>query len=275
MHILSTISALLTSQKINASFATCAVVLLTGAQGCVSREFNSEGSESDVLLVGGAPASATQFPSVVQLPQQSCTAVKIGLRHLLTARHCVAGLKKGAVIQVQSGVNSASKNLKSATLDADVIAHSSVDLAVVKLTTDPLSLPVAQLSNQAPKVSEVVTLVGYGCTGRSSTPIDIGGPVFTSGTGTDELRYLVGPLSRVTSTDVFYKANLPQSSLSAGVALPGLCPGDSGGPLWNNQLPKRVVGINSSYHPAGESHFVRVDIQAANGVYTWIQNALK
>ena len=274
MRIFAMLIAQNVSKKSSLLKALLGVTLFISLQGCTTRDYNAENSGSGVLLVGGASASSSQFPSVLQLSDQSCTAVKMGTRHLLTARHCVAGLIKGTLIKLQSGVDTASAKIKTATLDQDAVLHPTVDLAVLKLVSDPLNLPAAQLATQTPRANDFVTLVGYGCTDRNSTPVDTGGGVLTSGALNNELRYLVGPLSRVSASDLFYQASVSISSLASGIALPGLCPGDSGGPLWNNQNPMRVLGVNSSYHPSGESRFVRVDTLAANGVQSWIQNAL-
>jgi hypothetical protein len=59
---------------------------------------------------------------------------------------------------------------------------------------------------------------------------------------------------------------------------PGLCPGDSGGPLFakspSGTEEYRIVGVNSNYHESGASTFVRVDSSKAK-LGEWVTSASK
>ena len=63
------------------------------------------------------------------------------------------------------------------------------------------------------------------------------------------------------------KTSLPET-------VPGLCPGDSGGPVYSESEPFAVVGVNANYHPTGVSKFVRVDA-GASALQNWVKGAMK
>lgn len=264
-------------------FGCASAGLLFTQTSCMTRDYNAQddGQGSDALLVGGAPAGASQFPAVVRLPQVDCTGAKIGPRHILTAAHCTRSLSEGQETTLQSGAAKGSARIARVRVNR-VTRHSKADAAVVRIDRDPLELADARLLGRAPKSSDRITLVGYGCTER---PMDMGDGGLTSGNRTSAaptvsathstLRYLNGTISTLNGSEIHYQAPTRGGVLGGTILLPGLCKGDSGGPLWvRDGGIAKIAGVNSSFNPSGKSVFVRVDPKADDDIGKWISDQL-
>jgi len=265
-----------------ASRLTVFTVVAAGAWSCASRDFNGEGAETNV--VGGADVTSNAYPGVLNLVDIKCTGAKVGPRHILTARHCVPGFSAGSKFTAQSGYNSST----AAVLNLEIVKVSrhpdqdsakNIDLAVieVKATAGFTAIPTAALSATAVRDRDAVKVIGFGCTARASFG---GGGGFASGATSQQLKALacsartggVNGLNASTNIACDF-SHIAKSAVSAD-SVPGLCPGDSGGPLFTATNPAQIVGVNSNYHPSGISKFARVDA-GASGLHTWVKDALR
>jgi secreted trypsin-like serine protease len=286
------------------------------SSACVSRAFhNDEGAQAQV--VGGTPVAPGDFPGLLYSSTMACTATKIGPRHVLTARHCRPGIAVGTSLAIEGWdpgsrrVVSTSVAVTKVTSHGDTNSLRNVDIAVIEVAAgDPVfaKFTTAPLSTGSAVDGLRVTMVGFGCTARKSVPTDgsADGGGFAVSTGVDktsvqtssstpsQAKQQVSPLTparqatriscglkifgtqhpaRETNVMCQFPVTAGQPELTAG-----LCPGDSGGPLYVNLGTSRtpawkLVGVSSNVNPhSGESRFVRVDV-GARALNDWVKNA--
>ena len=191
-------------------------------------------------LIGGIEAGEGDFPEVVYIRSAisertsvRCSATIVGPRVILTAGHCVKdGGEIGPVslkeIDFSLGQNLFKGTCKQAPEYRD--KTEDLDLALCKVDKD---IPVkwASISRNSPKLSDIVTLLGYGC-------IKKGG-----GGGNDGiLRWGEAPVVKLPGgKDNWYHTKSSTTTL---------CSGDSGGPSYEQiKNPKSehhwLQGVNS------------------------------
>lgn len=220
-------------------------------------------SDADDLINGKIAADGDLRPTL--LIQNSCTAVKVGPRKILTAAHCLGrpgggDLAAGQDLMFHTANAVNDKNVTSLAKKAvitSVRAHPNYqgtanlmdgpDVAVI--TVQPGSpfddVPFALVDLDPVAVGTSLTLTGYGC-----AQVMMGG-----GTGEHTLRFgpakavAVGTLGLPYAKD---KLTLIEQNfvVTAGPGLDpkatGVCPGDSGGPVYRSGAAKlTVVAINS------------------------------
>lgn len=228
---------------------------------------------SDAAIDGAVDAGATSSGAPV-LPG-TCTAVRVGPSQLLLAAHCVVNSatvdpiwNPGDSLAI---VRDPSGGWKTATVTAvhvhpawlercrrSLCAASAVtatidapDLAVLDLSAAALAeLQIVPISGQTLDTGQAVTVTGYGCT--------------ESVTGPDErtsisLRWrettIVPFATAVHAGSPVASVDVPAAgiyALTRGPAsdpnMAGLCPGDSGGPLYRRiDSALYVVGVNANY----------------------------
>jgi secreted trypsin-like serine protease len=251
--------------------SACAVETLEGGE--------SVGSTSDEL-VGGHVASESEYPSTVSV--RGCTGVKVGPRHFLSAAHCF-GDPSMPTLQVTTDNNA--QNFQTLTV-ASVNVHPEYthcsacsgdgsmsdfgfrpDVALIIVQELTPSIPVAEIDPTTVAIGAPVTLTGYGCENGVGKP---SGPARLKVGDTQAVDPLT--LSGATSIPGTYSTtNGPGIDASA----PGLCPGDSGGPLFRTGTNK-VIGINAlvTYNVATGTPFgnwfTRLDQQSRYDVYGWV-----
>ena len=293
-----------------AMLAVFAVLALGGAACASPSDANEPDTEhGDDALGGGKAANATQFPATVYL-KSGCTATKVAPKRLLTAAHCVLDpatvsirFPKGSKIDV---ARDPAKGYAAFEI-ADVHVHptwlkacedaycaaSSVtakldaaDVAVLELTTDLADVPLAPIAAAPLAAGERVTVLGFGCTSGVLVP---------DARSAISLKYAETRLvpadravhdgSPVLAADVAQVA--ASYSLTAGPgaarAKAGLCPGDSGGPLYAMRDGALVVvGVNSNYTLGPEAKddvglpitnwHTRLDDASRHGVGAWLRS---
>jgi secreted trypsin-like serine protease len=225
-------------------------------------------------LIGGAPAKPGQFPGAVYLGTR-CTAVKVAPRHLLTAAHCVLD-RATAEVKLPPGtslaitrdpaegyvhVPVAAVHVHPAWLDAcerTYCAISSVagtldapDVAVIELSEDLRDVSSARVDTTPLEPGDPVVVLGFGCTEGVAVRDARAQPSLAWA------RAEIVPASRAIHPGSFVgESDRPVfDSLYAITAGPGLlaaraglCPGDSGGPLYKSVDGELVVvGINANY----------------------------
>src|SRR5690606_3897232 len=239
-------------------------------------------SRSDEL-VGGRVATEAEYPSTVYLG--GCTGVKVGPRHFLSAAHCFSGNEQYLNVtpdnepqQVQS-LTITSVNIHPEYAHCTACAGDGSmedfgyrpDIALITVHELTPTIPEAVIDPTPVEVGDPVTLTGYGCENGVGQPV---GPA----------RFKVGDTNAVDPLSVSGAATIPDGYVTTvGPAVdpdsPGLCPGDSGGPLFRTDT-NLVVGINAlvSYvvdtgAPIGNWH-TRVDAEARYDVWSWVTNLI-
>jgi len=284
-------------------------ITATAACGSAAEETDAEEVSGEDALIGGAPATIAQFPATVYL-KKGCTAAKVAEKRLLTAAHCVVD---GSTLDLKYGpekpIEITREPAKGFTTHAVAKVHvqpawipacessycaSSVvtarldaaDVAVIELAEDLVGVPIAPIDTAPLALREKVTVLGFGCTEG----------VTAQDTRTDiTLKYaettILAPSrsvhegSPIDATKVGQVAGIyaltpgPARVKNAG----GLCPGDSGGPLYKKRGDALVVvGVNANYTlrpgekdlagiPVTNWH-TRLDAQSRLGISAWLES---
>ena len=273
-----------------------AVASVEGA--CASRTPPADAEIAPEIIGGKVVAS---MRGVVHL-EDGCTAAKVAPRTLLTAAHCVVGLstmdpKYDATHPVRLASTPAAGHVAHAVTKTTVhpafqtkCAETLCSIAAVVAKVDAPDVALLELADDLPDVEVVpidatplavggtVELVGYGCT--EGVHVADGRAVVTLATAES---VVVAPATAVHEGSPIATADLPvvagNYAFTAGAA--GLCPGDSGGPLFVRRGDVlSVVGVNANYtlrpdedDAAGipvTSWHTRLDRESRNDVAGWL-----
>jgi hypothetical protein len=265
-----------------------ALSLLATALGACSSAPTDEstllGSNADELT-GGHVASESEYPATVSIG--GCTAVKVGPRHFLTAAHCLPPTMDTLFVTPDNNaqnfvplavyaVNRHPEFVNCTACAGDGGMNDfglKPDVALVTVYEPTPNIAQAVVDSAPVAVGTSVTLSGYGCENGVDQP-------------TGPARFKVGDTSTVSPSLVWDPSDAP--SIAGGYvttfgplldpAAPGLCPGDSGGPLFRTGTNK-VIGINAllSHDDSGLSYgnwFTRLDQQSRYNVFAWITNLI-
>jgi hypothetical protein len=266
-----------------------------------------DSTTGDEALIGGQAAKASDLPGIVYL-QSGCTATKVAPKRLLTAAHCALdpattdpkwapGAKLGWSRDPSAGftpLTIAKVDVHPAWIKACAAAFCAASSAAVKLDApdvavleleDDIDVDVASVSADTVSAGAPVVLVGYGCTKGVLVPDDRPTPTLTRADAhTIDASATVHDGSAVTADDVPRIAAIYSITAGPGASdkSAGLCPGDSGGPLYAARAQGKlvVVGVNSNYTFAPESDdqqglpktdwHTRLDTASRHGVASWL-----
>ena len=221
----------------------------------------------DLDLIGGDEAHNAEIPATIGISRDNhhaCTAARVGPRHLLTAAHCVWSASSLEVyydathdvqLRFPDGTLAAYK-VKAAHVHplwsskcAETLCSASAvtakldapDVAVLELEEEPKNLAQAKVDRTPFVPGDLVRVTGFGCT----TGVHVADTNVAVALRTAEQK-VVEPGAAIHDGSFVEAADEPvyagNYALTAGNA--GLCPGDSGGPLYRNGS---VVGVNANY----------------------------
>ncbi len=214
--------------KLRATVVLAAGLLAGGmlAAGCQSSvsivEAGSIGEHRSAIVNGVESSGYSAIGALVAGNGASaCTATLIGSRTLLTAAHCVDNhWPVDFYIESLSGPR---YTAASVSVHPGYGGGNIRDLAIVRLTQPVAGVEPLRLAEQAPRVGEVVTLVGYGKTGEGEG--DFG--------------------TKRSTTSKVAKVFNELLTISGGEG--NVCDGDSGGPtLVARDGRDVVVGVHST-----------------------------
>jgi secreted trypsin-like serine protease len=250
---------------------TLAILALTMLAACAAPS-GEDAAASDGALVGGAEVTPDAFPSTVYL-EHGCTAVKVAPKLLLTAAHCLLASSGAEVYPAGALVGIAREPAKGFTsvrvaavhvephwragCDAEycggagVVEHlDAPDVGVLELADDLADVPATSIDDRALAPGDRVVVLGFGCTQGArvrarETPV-----LRFAETTIVETKTALHEGSPIDGEDLPRVAGI--YALTGGPGLdpknPGLCPGDSGGPLYvKTTRGLRVVGVNANY----------------------------
>ena len=255
-------------------FAACTVQSASEPEALSSR--NDE-------LVGGHVAAESEYPSTVSIG--NCTAAKVGPRHFLTAAHCVSE----SLTQLSVTTDNNAQNFRSLTVTS-VKRHPQYtgcttcagdgsmndfglkpDAALITVDQLTPDIPQAVIDSTPVAYGAAITLTGYGCENGVGQP---SGPSRLKVGDTQAIDPLL--LDGAASIPGGYVASYGPANTPAA---PGLCPGDSGGPLFRTGTNK-IIGINALVSFVGEqatpygNWFTRLDTSSRYNVYNWVTSII-
>jgi hypothetical protein len=221
------LSAALAFSALSAALAFCA---LSAALACLAL-----GASPAAALVGGAPMAEQALARSVVLivgGQNLCTGVAIAPDLVLTAAHCVTANGKYRLMAIE-GRRPVVKEVASIAAHPQFSPRSdSPDLAVVKLAAQPpANLTPAMLSDRRvpPSVGDRFIVAGFG--------VAVQGDRKTAG----RLRAATLVATDRPSSQQLSLVDPRKLGEAAGL---GVCNGDSGGPVFDEQ-DRALVGIVS------------------------------
>lgn len=179
-------------------------------------------------IIGGTVAKTTDYPSVGLLSAGgTCTGTLVAPKWVLTAAHCVSGKSATSVKFTVGGKTYTSDAIRIHPAFNPAAFSLGNDIALVHLVAAVPGITPATLAATAPKVKQVVIIVGFGLTGTGATGQ-------TTGAGTK--RYGQQVIDFVLAGQILWMFDKGETS--------SIAQGDSGGPAFAKGTTS-IVGVAS------------------------------
>lgn len=281
--------------------------VLAGA--CAAHD-EDEAKSDNGALIGGQVATPAQFPSNLYL-KTGCTAAKVAPKKILTAAHCVfdpamasVRFPAGSKLSVsRDPVNGFADHVVKevhvhpswvSACEATYCAASAVtalmdaaDIAVVEFEDEIEYVPSAEIDTTPLEPKTKVVILGFGCTTGVLVRDDRANPTLAYATGEIAPPSLLDHPGSPIKTEAQHDVAAGNYALTYGPASyrqqAGICPGDSGGPLYRDDNGSlTIVGVNSNYTffpdqqdklglPVSNWH-TRLDGQSRQHIAQWLES---
>lgn len=277
------------------------------ALAIVGCEGPTEGQQEE-NLIGGERVARDLFAATVRLPASKCTASWVGPRHLLTAAHCVFDASRGAPMAgYAAGASLAidtATGLFDVTIEVTVVSETwaelcprtycgiaevaarqdAADVALIVLRDDVPDQRFLPVTADAQAPGDAVIIQGFGCedglyAGDERSDINLASAETRVVPATDALHegsFIGEDHLEAASGNYFMTAGPAHAAGGAG-----LCPGDSGGPVYaNTATGLAIAGVNANYTLLPEAQdplglpvtnwHTRLDGDARHAIATWL-----
>jgi secreted trypsin-like serine protease len=268
-----------------------------------------EPSAQDQNLIGGEHAGADDAPATVFLPN-GCSAAQVGSGVLLTAAHCVYSASKarlssaygsGATLELRyaAGEAAASAVVRETLVNEAWMLACAVtfcgpseitgkldaaDVALIVLEQQPEGVAIAAVDTTSLVAGDAIVLAGYGCEqGFRQEDARKEPTLALADSSVAAASEVVHEGSFMTDDDVALMQSSYFVSLGPGADedAAGLCPGDSGGPVYRRAAEGLVVvGVNANYTVGPENDdplglpvtnwHTRLDADSQHGIAGWL-----
>ncbi|MBL6990482.1 MAG: S1 family peptidase [Bacteriovoracaceae bacterium] len=221
-------------------------------------------------LIGGRPALSTEFLSTVRI-RNNCTAAKVGENKLLLAAHCLVNEKNKIRLNMSIGKSifiknhylkkwqeyKISKHFIHNSFRREVRRHirrrderqnfaeKSFDIALIEVDRALEGIPTAPIDFSKVKPGDKLIIGGFGCEKNIFTPTPA--RLKRLKMGLTVAIYKNKIYKYVIDASSTLKYNIITAARNLSTTYPGLCPGDSGGPVYRFGNDKSIVGVNSYY----------------------------
>lgn len=284
--------------------------MAASAIACSAPDDDGDAKENNGNLIGGATMADGDLPSTLFI-KDTCTASKVGPRHIILAAHCVWGdnafnpkFADGQPLTLTSHARAVSGAYENFTIKHTSVgeewvercsgpdttchyvgydnANRPADVAVIETVEEITSAATGAVDIDPMPPGEAVIVTGMGCESSvggywpySSAQLKAGVVQLLPGTA------LLHSGSSVTleTLPVIAAHDLITPGPAWPIPGPGLCPGDSGGPLYRASSGGRtVVGVNGSYTFTGPGGGIpvtnwhtRLDTATPRNIAAWLQ----
>ncbi len=208
-------------------------------------------------IIGGTVANSSQFKNVGVLKERGfkfCTGTLIAPNWVLTAGHCLEGILPSQLRRFSFEVGGINYEW-AATYVHPTYNFPDGDVGLIKLKRNVTGITPAVIRTTAPRVGELMTIVGFGLTGT-------GAQGTTGGAGIKRFGSVI--LDGVDPFFVTWNFDAPELNNTA--------PGDSGGPGFiGGQIASVTSGGSNEDSSWGDESFnTRTDAYR-----TWINTTLQ